>query len=40
MLQNALILALACGALALVYGAITAKWILSQPDGNDRMRLG
>src|SRR6478609_1067963 len=38
MLQNALLLALACGALALVYGAITAKWILSQPDGNDRMR--
>src|SRR6185369_15533906 len=38
MLQNALLMALACGALALVYGAITAKWILSQPDGNDRMR--
>ena len=38
MLQNAMLLALACGALALVYGAITAKWILSQPDGNDRMR--
>ncbi len=38
MLNNAIMLALACGAVALAYGAITAKWILSQPDGNDRMR--
>ena len=38
MLNNALILALACAGLALLYGAMTAKWILSQPDGNDRMR--
>ena len=38
MLNNALIIALACAAVALVYGALTAKWILSQPDGNDRMR--
>ncbi len=38
MLNSAIILALACGALALLYGAWTAKWILAQPDGNDRMR--
>ena len=38
MLNTALIVALACGALALLYGAATAKWILAQPDGNDRMR--
>ena len=38
MLNTALILALACAALALLYGAATAKWILAQPDGNDRMR--
>jgi K(+)-stimulated pyrophosphate-energized sodium pump len=38
MLQNAIFLALACGVIALLYGAWTAKWILSQPDGNDRMR--
>ncbi|MBL0141761.1 MAG: sodium-translocating pyrophosphatase [Betaproteobacteria bacterium] len=37
-MNNALILALACGAIALLYGAWTARWILSQPDGNDRMR--
>jgi K(+)-stimulated pyrophosphate-energized sodium pump len=37
-MNNALILALACGAAALLYGAWTARWILSKPDGNDRMR--
>jgi K(+)-stimulated pyrophosphate-energized sodium pump len=38
MLNTALIVALACAAIALIYGAWTARWILSQPDGNDRMR--
>jgi K(+)-stimulated pyrophosphate-energized sodium pump len=38
MLNNAILIALACGALALVYGGLTAAWILRQPDGNDRMR--
>src|SRR5689334_12153951 len=38
MLNNAILIALACGALALVYGGVTAAWILRQPDGNDRMR--
>ena len=38
MLNNAILLALACGALALLYGGFTAAWILRQPDGNDRMR--
>ena len=38
MLNNAIMLALVCAALALAYGAWTARWILSQPDGNDRMR--
>jgi K(+)-stimulated pyrophosphate-energized sodium pump len=37
-LNTALIVALACAAIALIYGAWTARWILSQPDGNDRMR--
>ncbi len=27
-----------CGLIALAYGAFQTKWILSQPDGNDRMR--
>ncbi|HEY2892379.1 MAG TPA: sodium/proton-translocating pyrophosphatase, partial [Dongiaceae bacterium] len=31
-------LVLACGVLALVYGAITARMVLAAPTGNDRMR--
>ncbi len=30
--------ALFCAIIALAYGGIQTKWILSQPDGNDRMR--
>ena len=29
---------LICALLAIVYGAYSIKWILAQPDGNDRMR--
>jgi K(+)-stimulated pyrophosphate-energized sodium pump len=38
MMHTAILLALAAGVLALVYGGVTAMWILRQPDGNDRMR--
>ena len=38
MMNNAILLAMACGTAALVYGIVTAMWILRQPDGNDRMR--
>ena len=38
MVNNAILIALVCGAVALVYGGFTAAWILRQPDGNDRMR--
>jgi K(+)-stimulated pyrophosphate-energized sodium pump len=38
MLNNAILFALVCGVLALVYGGVTAGWILKQPAGNDRMR--
>src|SRR4051812_47182332 len=37
-LNHAVLLALVCGVIALVYGMFTAMWILKQPDGNDRMR--
>jgi K(+)-stimulated pyrophosphate-energized sodium pump len=36
--ENALIFALVCAVIALIYGALQAKWIYAQPDGNDRMR--
>ena len=38
MLNQAILLALVCGVIALAYGGFTAMWILRQPDGNDRMR--
>src|ERR1700750_431378 len=38
MLNNAILLALVCGVIALLYGGVTAPWILKQPDGNHLMR--
>ncbi|MCB1792473.1 MAG: sodium-translocating pyrophosphatase, partial [Gammaproteobacteria bacterium] len=37
-MNSALWFALACSLLAIGYGVVSVKWILSQPDGNDRMR--
>jgi K(+)-stimulated pyrophosphate-energized sodium pump len=36
--QYGLMLALACAGLAIVYGVVTARWIVSQPAGNERMQ--
>jgi K(+)-stimulated pyrophosphate-energized sodium pump len=33
-----LIFALVCAAAALAYGVVSVRWILKQPDGNERMR--
>ncbi len=30
--------ALICGVLAIAYGAISVRWVLAQPQGNERMR--
>ncbi|MCS3903953.1 K(+)-stimulated pyrophosphate-energized sodium pump [Methylohalomonas lacus] len=35
---TALGFAILCGALAIVYGAWSVRWVLAQPEGNDRMR--
>jgi len=37
-MNDGLLFALVFSLVALVYGAWQAKWILAQPDGNDRMR--
>ena len=37
-MPTSLIFALACSALAIIYGIALCKWILSQPTGTDRMR--
>jgi K(+)-stimulated pyrophosphate-energized sodium pump len=36
--QYAVVFALACAAAAVVYGLVTAQWILGLPQGNDRMK--
>jgi K(+)-stimulated pyrophosphate-energized sodium pump len=33
-----LVFALVCAVVAIVYGAVSSKWILAQPTGNPRMR--
>jgi len=37
-MSTGLIFALVCAVAAIIYGWITAQWILKQPTGNDRMR--
>ena len=37
-MSSVLIFALVCGALAIIYGVWSVRWILSQPQGNERMR--
>jgi K(+)-stimulated pyrophosphate-energized sodium pump len=36
--QYAIVFALACAAAAVIYGLVTASWILGLPQGNDRMK--
>jgi K(+)-stimulated pyrophosphate-energized sodium pump len=36
-MSGSLLFALACGVVAIVYGAISAKWILAKPSGSDKM---
>jgi K(+)-stimulated pyrophosphate-energized sodium pump len=36
--QYGLWIAIACAAVAIVYGVVSTRWVLAQPAGNDRMR--
>ena len=36
--QYAVVFALVCAAAAIIYGLVTAQWILGLPQGNDRMK--
>jgi K(+)-stimulated pyrophosphate-energized sodium pump len=36
--QYGLMLALVCAGLAIIYGVVTARWVLAQPAGNERMQ--
>jgi K(+)-stimulated pyrophosphate-energized sodium pump len=37
-MDQALMLALGCSVLALIYGGVTIAWVLAKPTGNDHMR--
>jgi K(+)-stimulated pyrophosphate-energized sodium pump len=37
-MSGGVIFALVCAVIAIIYGAISIKWILAQPEGNERMR--
>src|SRR5580698_902218 len=38
LVQYGLWIALACGFAAVIYGIVSAQWIVAQPTGNERMR--
>jgi K(+)-stimulated pyrophosphate-energized sodium pump len=37
-MSGGIIFALACAAIAILYGVVSINWILGQPEGNERMR--
>jgi K(+)-stimulated pyrophosphate-energized sodium pump len=37
-MSGGIIFALACAAIAILYGVVSIRWIVAQPDGNPRMR--
>ena len=37
-MSGGVVFALACAAIAILYGVVSIQWILAQPEGNERMR--
>ncbi len=37
-MEHGLQLALACAAIAIIYGIVVARWIIAQPAGNEKMQ--
>jgi len=38
LIEHAVAIAIVCGIAGAVYGLLLTRWVLSQPDGDDRMR--
>jgi K(+)-stimulated pyrophosphate-energized sodium pump len=38
LLSGSIFFAVACGAAAVVYGAVAARWVLALPAGSERMQ--
>ena len=36
--EHAVLIALICGAITVIYGLILTRWVLSKPDGDDKMK--
>jgi K(+)-stimulated pyrophosphate-energized sodium pump len=36
--EHAVLIALICGAITVIYGLILTRWVLSKPDGDEKMR--
>ena len=36
--EHAVLIALVCGAITVLYGLILTRWVLSKPSGDDKMR--
>ena len=36
--EHAVLIALVCGVITVLYGLILTRWVLSKPDGDDKMR--
>jgi len=38
LVEHAVLISLVCGIAAVLYGLALTRWVLAQPDGNERMK--